>query len=116
MTFVPVVTPPPLPSARAQELGRRFEEVLRSFLTEHPDTSSLEIRQAFSLAVSGAGRRAAPQAILAAILGVLVAMGGVILLIVRKQGEGGSGAPIAFVVVALVTVALVAAILVLRAR
>lgn len=52
MTFVPFV-PPPAPSTRAYELGKRLKELIESFRRENPDTTTTDIWQAVDLAKSG---------------------------------------------------------------
>ncbi len=70
MTFVPVVVNPPTPSSRANELGKRLTETIDGFRQENPGVSSVEIRQALSLATRGTGsdRSAVAAAIAVAFL------------------------------------------------
>jgi hypothetical protein len=75
MIFVPFVPPPP-PSPRAQELGRRLRETVDEFKRDNPGLKGAEIRQAMHLGMQGqteAGTRVAVG--LALGLGLLVLFG-----------------------------------------
>ncbi len=65
--FIPVHTAPPAPpSPEAQEFGRHLTDVIHPYQADHPNMSSLEVRQAIQLARQTAGgtdakmRRAIP--------------------------------------------------------
>ena len=74
--YVPVSTAPPAPpSPEAQELGRYLTDVIHAYQADHPNMSSLEVRQAIQLARRTGGGTDTKMAIMA-ILGGLVAMMG----------------------------------------
>ncbi|KPJ61566.1 MAG: hypothetical protein AMJ46_00165 [Latescibacteria bacterium DG_63] len=97
MPFVPV-TPPPPPSPRAQELGRRLREVIDNFRREHPDMTGTEISQAMGLAMRGAGSRR--QALLIGVVLALLALGFLAFFLFRRQsGEEGQTVILPIIVV-----------------
>ncbi len=75
MTFVPVVPNPPPPSPRADELGRRLTETIAGFRQEEPALSSVEIRQAVSLALRRAGVGGSGIAVVVAVLFLTLGLG-----------------------------------------
>ncbi len=74
--FIPVPTAPPAPpSPEAQELGQHLTDVIHAYQADHPNMTSLEVRQAIQLARRTGGGTDAKMAIKAIAVGlVLVAM------------------------------------------
>ena len=104
MTFVPVVTNPPAPSPRANELGRRLTETIDRFRQEDPDVSSAEIRQALSLATPRAGTDSTS---IAAALAAMFLVFGLVTFFYFTQGGLALGGP-PLVLVALIGFGIVA--------
>lgn len=69
--FLPVITAPPSPEA--QELGRHLTDVIHAYQADHPNMSSVEVRQAIQLARQTAGGTDAKRrrAIAAILLGMM---------------------------------------------
>ena len=74
--FIPVPTAPPAPpSPEAQELGRHLTDVIHAYQADHPNMSSLEVRQAIQLARQTGGGTDAKMAIKAILVGLVALMG-----------------------------------------
>ncbi len=84
--FIP--PPPAPPSPEAQELGRHLTDVIHAYQADHPNMSSLEVRQAIQLARRTGGGTDTKMAIMA-ILGGLVAMMGLGLFFFRSNPDMG---------------------------
>ncbi len=104
--FVPVVTPPQLPSPEAQELGRRLAETIEGYRREHPNLRNIDIRQAMRLALAGRGAAMSPAAAL--IIGLAAAVGVIAVLLSRPAPQGGAVFPVVLVVVLALVIAIVA--------
>jgi len=80
MVFVPPVTyvPPPRASLEAQDLAREIEQVVVDFQKRRPRTSNRDVHQAMSIvdarAGMGTGARQKASALIAVLLGVLLAL------------------------------------------
>lgn len=73
--FIPVPTAPPAPpSPEAQQLGQHLTDVIHAYQADHPNMSSLEVRQAIQLARRTAGGTDAKMAIKALLLGLVALM------------------------------------------
>ena len=87
--FIPVPSAAPAPpSPEAQELGRHLTDVINAYQADHPNMSSLEVRQAIQLARRTGGGTDAKMAIKAT-LGGLVVMMGLGLLFFRSNPDMG---------------------------
>ncbi len=86
--FIPVHTAPPAPpSPEAQELGRHLTDVIHAYQADHPNMSSLEVRQAIQLARRTGGTDA-KMAITTLSIG-LVAMMALGLFVLRSNPDMG---------------------------
>ena len=92
MTFVPVVTNPPAPSPRANELGRRLTETIDRFREEDPSVSPSEVRQALMLARPRDGSDR--SSIAAALVAVFLVFGLVMFLYFTQAGAALGGPPL----------------------
>ena len=70
--YIPVTTAPPSPEA--QELGRHLTDVIRAYQADHPNMSSVEVRQAIQLARQTGGGTDAKMARQAFAFGLLATM------------------------------------------
>ncbi len=88
--FIPVPTAPPAPpSPEAQELGRHLTDVIHAYQADHPNMSSLEVRQAIQLARRTGGGTDAKMAIKAIAVGLvaMMALGLFFLRATRDMGQ-----------------------------
>jgi hypothetical protein len=73
--FIPVpIAPPAPPSPEAQELGRHLTDVINAYQPDHPNMSSMEVRQAIQLARRTGGGTDAKMAITAIAVGLVAMM------------------------------------------
>ena len=87
--FIPVPTAPPAPpSPEAQQLGQHLTDVIHAYQADHPNMSSLEVRQAIQLARRTGGGTDTKMAIKAILVG-LVAMMGVGMFFFRSNPDMG---------------------------
>jgi len=113
--FVPMHRPDEL-SPRAEELARRIQETISAYRSAHPDLSGAELQQAMMRAVmntppgTGGGTNAPRAVILAVVVGLVAALGLVMLLVQREQGGGAAWPGIAIVIGMLAILAVVLAI------
>ena len=75
MTQVPIVIPPPTPSANAIELGNELTETIDRFRQENPNLSATEIHQALSLAIRDSGADSSKAALIVALAICLLIFG-----------------------------------------
>lgn len=80
-------------SPRAEELARRIAEAVEGYRASHPDLTATELQQAFLKASSEArpgasGSGANRAAVLASVLGALVAVGLMLFLLGRGPSDG----------------------------
>ena len=86
--FIPVPTAPPAPpSPEAQELGRHLTDVINAYQADHPNMSSLEVRQAIQLARRTGGGTDAKMAMKAIAVGLMAMMGLLFLRFTRDMGQ-----------------------------
>jgi len=88
--FIPVPTAPPAPpSPEAQELGRHLTDVINAYQADHPNMSSLEVRQAIQLARRTGGGTDAKMAMKAIAVGLMamMALGLLFLRFTRDMGQ-----------------------------
>jgi hypothetical protein len=110
--FIPIPTAPPAPpSPEAQELGRHLTDVIHAYQADHPNMSSLEVRQAIQLARQTGGGTDAKMARQAIAVG-LVAMMGLGLFVLRSNPDMGQ---VPWVLVAVGVVFVVLAVAAIRA-
>jgi phosphotransferase system glucose/maltose/N-acetylglucosamine-specific IIC component len=113
MAFIPMVPPPPAPSARARDLANRLAEVVATFQRQYPGTSREDIRQAVRLATQGERDVQRPRmAVALGVLGMLVA--GIVSLLASK-GAGAMEGTVPVVAIGIVA-AVVAMMVALRRR
>ncbi len=87
--FIPVpIAPPAPPSPEAQELGQHLTDVINAYQADHPNMSSLEVRQAIQLARRAGGGTDANMAMKVIAVG-LAAMMGLGLLFFRASRDMG---------------------------
>ena len=103
--YIPVTTAAP-PSPEAQELGRHLTDVIHAYLADHPNMSSVEVRQGIQLARQTAGGTDAKMR--QAIVVGLVAMMGLGLFFFRSNPDMGQ-VPWVLVAVGVLVVALAVA-------
>ena len=113
MAFVPMVPPPPAPSARARDLAHRLAEVVETFQRQYPGTSREDIRQAVRLATRGERNVQRPR--LAAGLAVLGALVAGIVSLLASKGVGAMEGTVPVVAIGIVAV-VVAMMVALRRR
>ena len=106
--FLPVTTAPPSPEA--QELGRHLTDVIHAYQADHPNMSSVEVRQAIRLARQTAGGTDARMR--PAIVAGLVAMMALGLFFFRSNPDVGQ---VPWVMVAIGVLVVVLAVAAVRA-
>ena len=114
--YVPVMPPPP-PTREAQDLSHRVAEAVDEFLRDHPHMTVAEIRQALDLAKAETGVSVNERAITGLVLGLLAFAGLALFAFLRLGGGAGDGAPIPWMMVAVVVMILVVGVLaIVRSR
>ncbi len=105
--YIPVTTAAP-PSPEAQELGRHLTDVIHAYQADHPNMSSVEVRQGIQLARQAAGGTDAKMR--PAIAVILVGMMAVGLAFLRSNPDMGQVPWVLVAVGVLVVVLAVAAV------
>jgi hypothetical protein len=119
MSYVPtpIVTPGMNVSPRAQDLARTLEKAVEEYRHRNPSLSDEEIRQA--LMVMSQNRSAAAPRILAIVLGLGLAVLGLVAFFFLQEGGsagGASGAPISWILIGLMGIAGVAGVIAALSR
>lgn len=119
MSYVPtpIVTPGMNVSPRAQDLARTLEKAVEEYRQRNPSLSDAEIRQA--LMVMSQNRSAAAPRVLAIVLGLGLAVLGLVAFFFLQEGGasgGASGTPIPWIMIGLGGIAGLAAVVAALAR
>lgn len=98
-------------SPRAVELARRIAEAVEAYRSAHPDLTATELQQAFLKASSEArpgasGESGARAALLSVAMGLAVALGLGVFLLLREPG-GGTPWPVLAVMIGMIALAAV---------